>query len=79
VLSLMLLPILAIWWPWLGKLWGVEVVSYALLLLGAGAQKGIQMKDALMIVGLPLAIGTMHLSWGLAFLFSMVRAGLREA
>jgi len=79
VLSLMLLPILAIWWPWLGKLWGVEVVSYALLLLGAGAQKGIQMKEARMIVGLPLAIGAMHLSWGLAFLFSTVRHGPREA
>jgi hypothetical protein len=37
------------------------------------------MKEARMIVGLPLAIGAMHLSWGLAFLFSMVRAGLREA
>lgn len=79
VLSLILLPILSSWWPWLIRLWSLEVVSYALLLLGAGALKGLQMSKLFMVLGLPLAVATMHLSWGSAFLWSMGSSGFRGA
>lgn len=79
VLSLISLPVLSIWWPWMGGLWTMEVVLYALLLLGAGALKSLQMSQLWYLIGLPLAITTMHLSWGSAFLWSIVRSGFREA
>jgi glycosyltransferase involved in cell wall biosynthesis len=78
VLSLLLLPILALYWPALIILWNLEVVSYVLLLLIAGLYKGLQISKPWPLIGLPLAIMSMHISWGSAFLWSMLRTGFRK-
>ena len=78
-LSLIALPLAALWWRGAAILWGVEVVSYALLLVGAAALKAIEMKKFSYLVGIPLAIASMHISWGAAFLWSMIRSVFRQA
>lgn len=79
VLSLLILPLVSLWWPPAASLWGVEVVLYALLLVGVAAIKAGEMKNSGMIIGIPLAIASMHLSWGTAFLWSMIRSAFRQA
>jgi glycosyltransferase involved in cell wall biosynthesis len=72
VLSLVVLIPLAALWPPARWLLGVEMVSYGLLLLGVGAQKALQHRQLSLLVSLPLAMMTMHLSWGVAFLGSLI-------
>ena len=79
VLSLLLLPLLSLFWPALLILWGLEVVSYALLLLIAGLHKGLQISKLWPLIGLPMAITSMHISWGSAFLWSMLHTRFRKA
>lgn len=72
VLSLLVLIPLAALWPPARWLLGVEMVSYGLLLLGVAAQKALQHRQLSLLVSLPLAMMTMHLSWGAAFLGSLI-------
>ncbi|TAK12949.1 MAG: glycosyltransferase family 2 protein, partial [Anaerolineae bacterium] len=61
----------ALLFPWLGALrglYGLAVVSYALALLTAGALLAIRRRKWQLALGVPLAIATMHLAWGGAFL-----------
>jgi hypothetical protein len=51
----------------------IELVFYGIILFIAGIQAALKQQDASLVLGLPLAIGTMHLCWGGAFLWSMVR------
>jgi glycosyltransferase involved in cell wall biosynthesis len=45
---------------------------YLLVLLLAGIQLAVRRKDPAMILGVPLAITTMHFSWGTGFIWSLV-------
>ena len=72
VAAFLLLPLLHLLWPPLIWLWLAQVVSYALLLLAAGAIQAVRARKPLLVIGLPLAIITMHFSWGSAFLWSML-------
>ncbi|MBW8010900.1 MAG: glycosyltransferase family 2 protein [Chloroflexi bacterium] len=49
---------------------GFVVVSYTLTLLGVGLQLAIKKRSLSLIFGVPLAIATIHISWGSAFLWS---------
>jgi hypothetical protein len=79
VLTLVGLPLISWWWPLAFVLWQVAVVSYATLLAGVAAQKAFRMKQPALIVGIPLAIASMHLSWGAAFLWSIIRSVFSQA
>lgn len=46
---------------------------YGLTLLLAGFQAALKKRDPGLLLGLPLAIGIMHFSWGSAFLWSLLR------
>ncbi|MCB2214263.1 glycosyltransferase family 2 protein [bacterium] len=46
---------------------------YLLVLLVAGAQLAFKRKDLAMLLGVPLAIATMHFSWGAGFIWSLVQ------
>jgi GT2 family glycosyltransferase len=50
-----------------------ELIIYLLILVLAGFRSAILKKDAGLILGLPLAISTMHISWGMGFLWSMIK------
>jgi len=72
VLSLLILFLLAIWWPAARWLFVIESAGYAIVLSMAGVQLGMKQRDWKLIIGVPLAIATMHLAWGSAFLWSLV-------
>jgi hypothetical protein len=38
----------------------------------AGIQSSIKHRDILLVIGIPLAIATIHLSWGFAFLWGLI-------
>jgi glycosyltransferase involved in cell wall biosynthesis len=73
VLSLSGLAILSIFWPFARWLLATEVLVYGGALLLAGLQVSIQDRDIHLLAGVPLAIGTMHLTWGTAFLWSLTQ------
>jgi succinoglycan biosynthesis protein ExoA len=72
VLSLILLSILSFLFPFIGILLMAEVGAYTLFLLVGGMSSAIKRKDLPMLVGVPLAIATMHICWGGGFLWSML-------
>lgn len=72
VLSLLILGLLSCWLSFAGWLFMIELATYVLIMLLAGIRLGIQKQDFGLILGVPLAIATMHVSWGSAFLWSMI-------
>lgn len=72
VISFPLLAILGIWFGLARWLLGLEVVIYVLALLLAGVQLALKKRDVALLSGVPLAIATMHFSWGTAFIWSMI-------
>lgn len=72
VISFPLLAVLGIWFWWARWLLGVEVVIYLLTLFLAGIQLAFKRRQVTLIWGVPLAIATMHFSWGTAFIWSMI-------
>ncbi len=60
----------SIWRPaW--ALLGVQWAAYASVTIAAGLGVAITRRDAAMMVGFPLAVWTMHLTWGAAFLWGL--------
>jgi glycosyltransferase involved in cell wall biosynthesis len=52
----------------------LEIGLYILALLVIGIHQALKRKRAYLLIGLPLSMVTMHLSWGTAFLWSLVTA-----
>jgi glycosyltransferase involved in cell wall biosynthesis len=75
VASLLILIPASFAWPWAKLALQVGMVSYALLLSFVGIQKAIQYNQFLLAAGIPLAMMTMHISWGAAFLWSLIFSG----
>lgn len=78
VVSLVLLPLGVFVWPWLRWVLLAEVVSYALLLFTAAFFKALKAKKIELLIGIPIAMATMHLSWGAAFLWSLLTHRARK-
>jgi glycosyltransferase involved in cell wall biosynthesis len=74
VISLPLLAVLGIWFWWALWILIIEITIYLLALFLVGLQLAIKQRDFAMIWGVPLAIATMHFSWGTAFIWSMIRS-----
>jgi len=72
VLSLLILLLLAIWWPVAGWIFVIESAGYAVVLSLAGLQLAKKQHDWKLIFSVPLAIAVMHLVWGSAFLWSLI-------
>ncbi len=72
VLSLLVLSLAGLFWSFAGWLLAAELGLYALALLAAGVHAAVQKKDPALVVGVPMSIATMHLSWGSAFLWSLL-------
>jgi glycosyltransferase involved in cell wall biosynthesis len=51
---------------------GIEVFLYLLVLLIGALQIAVHQKDLRLWVGVPLAVATMHISWGAGFLWSLI-------
>lgn len=74
VVSFPILAILSIWFWWASWLLALESVVYLLTLGIVGIQQAIKKRDFPLTWGVPLAIITMHFSWGIAFIWSMIKA-----
>lgn len=72
VASLLGLLILSIWLPLAGWIFMLELASYLVILLAVGVHSAARQGDMGLLIGVPLAIATMHLSWGSAFLWSLI-------
>lgn len=77
--SLAVLALLSFWQPLFGWILGVEVVSYALVLVLAGNQIMIKNKDISNLLGVPLAIACMHIAWGGAFIWGGLSLLMKKA
>jgi glycosyltransferase involved in cell wall biosynthesis len=73
VLSLLGGIALAVFLPFFRILLAAEVFVYCIILVSAGVQTSIKQKKALLGIGLPIAIATMHIAWGAGFLWSMIK------
>jgi glycosyltransferase involved in cell wall biosynthesis len=74
ILSFLVLVVLGLFFSWAWWLLALEVTLYSLALLGAGVQVARRAGDFALILGVPLAIATMHFAWGSAFLWSLIRS-----
>ncbi len=70
VLSLLGFAILSVWLPIARWIIMLELSVYFLVLFSAGFHVAFKKRDMKYIISVPLAIATMHLSWGSAFLWS---------
>ncbi len=72
VLSLIVLVILSIAWNLARWLLLIYVILYTISILAIGIQMSLKYKKPAQLIGVPLAIATIHLSWGTAFLWGLV-------
>ena len=73
VLSLIGGIALAFFLPFFRALLVAEISIYLIALAAAGVQGAVRQKKAHLMIGLPLAIATMHIAWGAGFLWSMIK------
>lgn len=71
--SLIFLWIIAFAWDLAGWILLLEVVLYGLVIFSAGFHMARKKRKVFHLVGVPAAIAVMHLSWGGAFLWSLIR------
>ncbi len=64
--------------PWLWWILATIASIYVLLLVVVGAVEAVRRSDAFVVFGMPLAIATMHVSWGGAFLWSFATGSRRR-
>jgi hypothetical protein len=74
--SLILLIVLSFWFSLARWLLGTEIALYLLVLIGAAVRIALSTRKPFLIIGLPLSISVMHLSWGCGFLFSFISSPL---
>lgn len=72
VLSVLGLFVLGLVWPPARILLGLEVAAYLLVLVLGSLKVAQQQRDLRLAAAIPLAIATMHFSWGLGFCWSFL-------
>ena len=73
VLLLLSLSFLSFWEPRLVILLLLQIVSYVLILMVIGLITALKKRDVSIVLSMPFAVAIMHLSWGSAFLWSLIR------
>jgi succinoglycan biosynthesis protein ExoA len=72
VLTLISLLLLSLVWYLARLLLAIIVLLYTIVIFIVGIQMSLRHKDIAMSIGVPLAIATIHLSWGTALLWGLV-------
>jgi glycosyltransferase involved in cell wall biosynthesis len=72
VLSLITLMVGSFFVPVVGLVLAGELFLYFLALVMAGLQVGLRDRNLYLLIGLPMAISVMHISWGSGFLWSIL-------
>ena len=78
VLSLIGLAVLSIFMPFARILLAAILFLYFSIMILAGVQAALRQRKAYLILGLPLAIFAMHISWGSGFLWSILIASVQK-
>lgn len=71
VSSLLCMGLFSIWFELFRWLLGCEILLYLLILCLTSIRTSFKENDFRLLIGIPLAITTMHFSWGTGFLFSL--------
>ena len=74
VVSLIVLIALSPFWSGFRLLLIIEIVLYSAILVLGILPTAMQQKDFRLLFGMPLAITTMHISWGTGFLSSLIKS-----
>jgi succinoglycan biosynthesis protein ExoA len=77
VLSLPVLALAGLFWNLFWILLGVELLAYAGVLLAAGLVSAFKRREPGLVLGLPLSVAIMHITWGSGFLWSIIK-GMTE-
>jgi hypothetical protein len=78
VLSVLSLAVLSIFAPAARWLLAAELILYFSIMILAGVHAAFQKRQAYLVLGLPLAIAAMHLSWGGGFLWSLLTSSFQK-
>jgi succinoglycan biosynthesis protein ExoA len=78
VLGTLVLGLLGIWFSWSRLVLAGYLGIYLLVSIIAGTIEAVHNKDFGLVLGFPLALWTMHFSWGGAFLWSIFRNLIRR-
>jgi succinoglycan biosynthesis protein ExoA len=78
VLSLVVLLALAPLWNLARVLLVVEGTAYILLLAAGALPLAVRLREPGLVLAIPLAIITMHISWGAGFIWSMVTNSVKQ-
>jgi cellulose synthase/poly-beta-1,6-N-acetylglucosamine synthase-like glycosyltransferase len=78
VLSFIVLGILGFFLPLFRVLLAMEIMAYAIAMTTAGVQAAVKQKKYSLVFGLPLAIASMHISWGAGLLWSMIKGAFTD-
>lgn len=78
VLSLLGLVLLSIFFPFARLLLAGELLIYSSIMILAGLHAALLRRNPYLILGLPLAIAAMHLSWGSGFLWSILSSSFQN-
>jgi succinoglycan biosynthesis protein ExoA len=73
VSSLLVIGILGVFMRFFRILLTTEIIIYTCVLTAVGIHSAYKYKKFSLVLGLPLAIATMHISWGIGFLWSMIK------
>jgi glycosyltransferase involved in cell wall biosynthesis len=73
ILGLLGAGLVSFWLPFAGWILGIEVVLYALALFAMGLQAALVKRRLSDFISVPLAMMTMHFSWGGGFLWSLLK------
>jgi hypothetical protein len=73
VLGLLGLSVVALFFPIARIFLAIYIGVYGLVTLGFGILEALRKRDLGLVVGFPIALWTMHLSWGTAFFVGTLR------
>jgi len=77
VFAILMLLLLSSFW-WLARIVLLCIVlAYLLILVAGSITDAIKQKSSHLLLGIPLAIMTMHFSWGSGFLWSAIKGNLK--
>jgi len=77
-ISILLLLIGGLFSPVARILLLIELAAYFATLISASISVGRKKQDLRFIIGIPLAIAVMHLSWGTGFLWSLIKSAVES-
>lgn len=78
VFGLLMLLLLSVFWNLARIVFAAAIIFYLIILIVGSVKPAIKTKQPLTVIGIPLAIATMHISWGLGFWWSLVKRVFTE-